>query len=111
MRVQHFLNLARVDVLAATDDHVLLAAHDVEIAILIKTAVVARSDPSVAQGVRGSRLVVPVTLHDLLAADEHLADLACGKRLPAVIDDPNFIVDLRPSCRGEPQLLFLCAIG
>ena len=47
MLVEHLLDLARVDVVAAADDHVLLAVDDVEVAVLVLAADVAGGEPAV----------------------------------------------------------------
>src|SRR5689334_3375653 len=70
------LHLARVDVVAAGDDHVLRAVHQREVAVLVEAAEVAGVEPAVAQGL-GRRLGhVEVAGHDGRTVDQHLADLA-----------------------------------
>ena len=50
MRVQRVLDFAGVDVEAAADHHVLVAAHDVEEAFVVEAAEVAAVVPAVADG-------------------------------------------------------------
>ena len=45
MRQQHLLDLAWIDVLAARDDHVVLAIDQIEVALIVETAKVACREP------------------------------------------------------------------
>src|SRR5436190_1769051 len=80
------LDLAGKDVLAAGDDHVVLASVDEEAARLVEVAEVAR----VHQVVDGlPRAAAGVALEDELAADEDVARLV-GTDLPVVVvEDPQ----------------------
>ena len=62
MRVQHLLDLAGVDVVAAADDQLLLAVDEEQIAVVVDVAQVARSSsqPSASIAARGRLRVVPV---------------------------------------------------
>ena len=51
--VERGLDLGRVDVLAAADDHVLEAVDDVEVAVVVEPADVAGVEPAVGEGVGG----------------------------------------------------------
>ncbi|MNT30083.1 hypothetical protein D3C72_1658600 [compost metagenome] len=68
MAEQELLDLARVDVLAAADQHVLHAADDIAVAFFVDGGEVAGMHPAVADGFGGARLVVPVAQHDRVAA-------------------------------------------
>src|SRR5207253_2189742 len=72
-RVQGGLDLARVDVLAAADDHVLQATDNVDITVVIQDGEVAGVHPAslVDGGPRGGG-VVPVAAHDAVAARAEL---------------------------------------
>src|SRR5713226_915864 len=73
---QHVFDLARVDVLAAADDHVLLAVDEEVVPVLIDVADVARVQPATANRV-GSRLrIAEIAQHDVPAAEANLAALA-----------------------------------
>ena len=74
MLVEHLLDLARVDVVAAADDHVLLAVDDVEVAVVVDAPDVAGAEPAVGVD-RGRRRVgtAPVALHHVVPADGDLA--------------------------------------
>src|SRR4051812_15336277 len=75
MRAQHLLDLARIDVVAADDDHVLLAVADVEIAVGVDLADVAGIEPAVAQRLGGLLRPVAIALHDLRPARADFAEL------------------------------------
>ena len=77
--VQKFFNLARVDVLAATDHHVLDAADDVHVALGVHGGQVAGVHPAV--GVNGFMRfggVFPIAVHHRIALGAELATLATG---------------------------------
>ena len=77
MSVEHLLDVAGVDVVAAGEDHLLLAVHDEEVAILVHLGDVAGEEPAI--GLQDHlRLLghVPVALHHLRPLDHQLANLA-----------------------------------
>ena len=71
---EHVLDLERVDVLAAGDDHVVDAAVDPEVAVLVDPADVAGAVPAVANRLRVRVGPVPVAAESLVGARWH-ADL------------------------------------
>src|SRR6185503_11567015 len=69
MRVEIFLDLARVHILAAADDHVLDAADDVDVAVLVGGGEVAGVHPAAGVDRVARRLLVaPVADHHAVAA-------------------------------------------
>ena len=85
--VEHLLDLARIDVVTAADDHVLLAVDDEEVAVLVDLAHVAGVQPAVADRLGGRVLALPVALHHVVAPDHDLADLALRDLVAVVVDD------------------------
>src|SRR5580692_9069332 len=75
MLVEHLLDLPRVDVVAAPDDQVLLAVHDVEVAVLVDPGQVTGVEPAVADRLSGGLGAIPVALHHVRPADDDLAHL------------------------------------
>src|SRR5439155_26230632 len=73
--VQRVLDLDRRDVLAAGDDHVLGAVHDVDVAALVDRGQVARVEPTVLDRLVRLPRLAPVPLHDHVGARQHLPDL------------------------------------
>src|SRR5215210_2852925 len=84
--VEHLLDLARVDVVAAADDQVLLAVDDEEVAVLVHAGHVAGVEPAAAHAVLRGLGPAPVALHDVVAADDDLADLARRQVVVVVVD-------------------------
>ena len=76
VRGQDVLHLGAVDVLAAGDDHVLLAVDDVDVAVLVLPHQVTGMEPAAAERLGGLLGLVPVPLHHQRAAVDDLADLA-----------------------------------
>src|SRR5256885_9170880 len=99
MAVEEFLDLARIDVLAPADDHVLDPADDVDVAVRIHRREVARVHPP--RGVdRLTRrvFVVPVAAHDDVATAAELAGrVARNDRARARIDDLDLDVRVDPA--------------
>src|SRR5258708_6780500 len=59
MLVQDLLDLARVDVVAAADDHLLLAVHDEEVAIGVHPRQVTSPEPAVRDRLGGGLRLAP----------------------------------------------------
>src|SRR5687768_14939468 len=87
MAQQHFLYLARINVGAAGDDHVLRAVPDGEEAFRVQAADIAGVQPAAALGLGGSFRVLPVALHYAVRARDDLADLARRQLLVLVVED------------------------
>ena len=85
MGVQHRLDLGRVDVHPAADDHVLLAVADVDVALVVDVGDVADRLPAVAVADGLGRPVVAVDRQG--AADEQLARLPGGQFLAVLAHD------------------------
>jgi hypothetical protein len=102
MTADDLLDLARVDVGAPADDHVLLAIGDEQIAILVEVADVAGVQPAAAQGLGRRLRLVPVALHHDVAAYHDLAELAGRARLVLVVDDAHAHRRRLAPGRGEP---------
>src|SRR6267378_4152020 len=81
MHEEDFLDLPRIDVVAGTQDHVLLAVYDVEVAVFVHLRDVPRQKPSVSEDHRGFLGLVPVPLHDLRPMDRQLAHFPSGSFL------------------------------
>ena len=77
MREQNFVDFTRRDLLAATDDQFLEAAGQMEIAIFVENALIARAEPIAEEGSGGGFRVVFVFAYDAGAVDTDLAGLAC----------------------------------
>src|SRR5437667_12731211 len=82
MPVQELLDPARIHVLAAPDHHVLDAADDAAIALLVDRREVAGVHPARRiDGVARPLIVVPIAEHDRVAARAQLAGLAARNHL------------------------------
>ena len=69
VRGEHVLDLERVDVLAARDDHVVDATDDPEVAVVVEPARVARVVPAVADRLRVGVRTVPVAGERLVGGE------------------------------------------
>src|SRR5262245_13825201 len=80
MREEHALNLRRVNIKPAHNDHVFLALNDVGVAVLVHSRNVTRVQPALAGGVRTQCdcsfvRAVPITFHHLRAGYAEFAFL------------------------------------
>ena len=81
------LNLCRIAVEAADDEHVFEPVGNAQIAALVEHADVAGVQPAVGVNrFQRRRFVVKVTLHHVVAAQQHLARLAGGDGVAVFID-------------------------
>ena len=95
------LDVARVDVDAAGDDHVLLPIHQVEKAILVEIAQVARVEPAVADGQCRQVGALVVARHEHGAAADDLAHLARRHVVAGLVDDAHLLEGRRHADRGQ----------
>src|SRR5262249_31185642 len=86
---ERVLDLDRGDVLAAPDDDVLLAVAQLDVAVRVHDAEVARVEPAALEGPRGRLGVLVVALHHVVAAHHHLAERSAvgGDVGHAIVDD------------------------
>ena len=111
MREQHVLDLARVDVVAAADQHVVLAVEDVDEAVLVHAPDVAGMQPAVAEGL-GRRLgAVPVIGHELGAATDDLAALAHRHRLVVFVENRHVHGRVGAPARAHPVVILRLEAG
>src|SRR5436190_95846 len=99
---QHLLDLARIDIGAARDDHVLGPVFQREIAVRIEHADVPGMQPAAAQSLRGRVGVLPVPGHHHIAAADDLADPAHRQRVVIRIGDFHLKARIRAPRRSEP---------
>src|SRR5262249_51126011 len=92
---ERVLHLGRPDVLAAGDDRLLRAAHQVQPAVVVEPADVAGPDAALDQHVRRLIRAAPVALHLPRAPDDDLA-LRAGRQ-PLAAGSPD--LDARPRHR------------
>src|SRR3954447_2066868 len=99
---QHLLDLTRIDVRAARDDHVLGPIFQRDVTVRIEHADIARVQPAAAQRLRGRIGIFPVARHDHVAAANDLTGLAGRQRV--VLRVRNLHVEARVGAprRAEP---------
>ena len=100
---QHILDLARKDVEAARDDHVLLAVEDEHVAALVLARDVAGVQPAALERFRGRVRSLPVFGHHMAGAHADLAGLAGGDFLVVIVEDLDLTGGDRESA-GQKQL-------
>jgi hypothetical protein len=103
VRVEELLDLARVDVLAAADDHVLDAPDDVHVALVVHRREVARVHPARrVDRLRGRSRIVPVAEHHAVAARAELARRAARHdRAGLRVDDLHLDVRVHAADRAR----------
>src|SRR6266404_9848680 len=88
MAVEKLLDLARVEVFAAVDHHVLGTADDVAITLRIDDGDIAGMHPAIGiEDIGGLFRLVPIPQHDAVAAGAQFARFAAGHHAALEIDD------------------------
>jgi hypothetical protein len=87
---QNLLDLARIDVRAAGDDHVLGTVLQRQIAVGVEGAEVAGVQEAALERGRARLGVPPIARHDDIAADENLAGLARRQRPVLIVGHDHF---------------------
>ena len=90
MLVEGVFDLHRIDILAATDNHVFGPVYDVNIKIFVNRGEVARVQPTVPQAISTFLTQLPVTLHNIGASRNHLAHLPRLDVLHFIINHPHY---------------------
>src|SRR6185312_6003283 len=103
--VEEFLDLARIDVFTAANDHVLYPPDDVAIALVVKRGEVAGVHPAFPiDRLAGLFLVLPIALHHRIAARAQLSGFTDADRQPIRADDLDF--DMRLDAANGRDALF-----
>src|ERR1035437_10235030 len=111
MAIEHRRALPWPHFVTGRDDHVLLAVHQVEPAVLVHEADVASEQLTTGQAFRGCLWVVPVARDDLRTRSGELTDFADGHFLAHLVEDSNHCVEhwhthrQRPGVRVHRRLL------
>ena len=104
---QRVLHLDRRDVLAAADDDVLLAVAELDVAVGMHDAEVARVEPAARERLRGRLGIAEVALHHVVAAHHDLADRRAvgGHVAQLVVDDAQVhgVVERHALPRHHPR--------
>src|SRR5271157_2025504 len=105
MGVEKLLDLSRIDVLAAPDDHVLQAACDLAVILIVQGSEVSCVQPALfVNGLISSYGIVVVTAHDHVATGAYLAGLAPRNHLAGLwIYYLDLCVGQRPADSGNPS--------
>ena len=93
MTHQDRLDFRGSNILAAADDHVVLATGEKHVAVVVEPSEIAGRAPSVGQ----PRIVLApgITLHDARGADNYLADFSVGQKLSVLVANANLDVRQR----------------
>src|SRR3984893_17791268 len=102
MAQQYLLDLARIDVAAAADDHVLRAVAQGQKAGFVKAAEIAGMQPAAAQCLVRRFRVLPIAFHHAIALRDDLTDLAGRQLAVAIVDDLDEDPGARHAARPEP---------
>ena len=104
---QDALDLHRIDVVAAADEHLFHPSSQPEDAVVVAGGEVACAEPAVDERLRRARRVVPVARHHGRRGEPEFADLAIGQRSAVLIAD----VGLDPRARSADRVQRLVVVG
>src|ERR1700688_4754917 len=89
------LDLARIDIFTASNDHVLETIQDIKIPVCIPVAEVSRAKEAVSECLLGFFRIIPIAAHDVRASSHQFAMTPDFKFLSRLVHDPQ--VDSRAS--------------
>ncbi len=96
--VEKLLDLARIDVLAAANNHVLDAPDNLHVALGVHFCQVARVQPARrVDGLAGALFIIPITTHHRIAPAAQLAGFAQGHHLAMLINDLDLLIGAYPT--------------
>src|SRR6266436_677495 len=102
MLVEKFLDLAGIDALAAANDHVLDAAYDIAITLLVQGGEIAGMHPTrFVDRLTGARLVGPVAAHHGISAGQQFAGDAWRHDAALAVDDLHLQMGLDAPDGGD----------
>src|SRR5713226_1093245 len=91
MTIQNLLDLAWIDIKAASDNQVFDTVHDIEEAIFVHFADIAGTHPAIDKNVARLLLAVPVALHDIGTFHHDLTNLTDRQKLARLtIENSHF---------------------
>jgi hypothetical protein len=103
--IEKFFDLARIDVLAATNDHIFEAPDNVAVAFGVERCQVTGVHPTGdVNGLSGTFGIVPIALHHAVATRQELTRSARGDNTPLSVDNLHLDVWLHPPDRGDAPL-------
>src|SRR5882672_6274854 len=105
MLIQNFVDLARIDIFTAAYDHVAFAIDDVEEAVSVAIANVARVKPAVAKRGRGCFRIPVVAFENVFAAQDNFAEFSIGHFIVLVVEDFHLVSDRHAAGAGPPLLV------
>ena len=103
MGIEEFLDLARIDVLAAADDHVFDPADDVAVAVLVHDRKVAGMHPAAASMASAAPPHRPSSRASPSSRGSAARPLARRDDRPSRIDDLDLHIGLDAADGGDPQ--------
>jgi hypothetical protein len=110
---EHLLELARVDVEPAANDHVLGPVDDEVEAVRVLARQISGAEPTVVDGLRRRLGALVVALHGVVALDRDLPDRAglVVEIRPVVVDELHLHPGDGPADRADPGLLAVLGEG
>ena len=102
---QHLLDLARINVRAPTDDHVLQAVLQSQKTLLIHDPDVARVQPAAPQGFGGGFRILPISRHHHIPPHRHLARRAGRQGVVFPVNHAHLHVGAGDAGGAQPRLV------
>ena len=98
---QHIFHFARVNVVTAADQHIVLAIDNVEKSVRVHSADVAGMQPTVTHRFRGFFRSLPIVRHQLQAAANDFARLTDGDFVVIIVNDFRLDEGIGTSARAD----------
>src|SRR5438128_7380492 len=105
MLIKDFIDLARINIFAAANDHVSFAIDNVKEAVLIAIANIAGVKPAVAKSGRVRLAILEIAFEYVLAPQDDFAKLTIRNFIVLVVNNPHFISDWQAARAGATALV------
>src|SRR5205814_4059809 len=105
MLIEHFINLSRINVFTAADDHVALAIDDEEEAVFISIANVAGVKPTVAKRALSRFRILEIAFENVFAAQDDLTEFTIVNFVVIVIENSHLIPDWQAARSWPPTFI------
>src|SRR5437588_795960 len=91
MLIEHFVDFAWINILAAANNHVALAIDDEEESILVPITNIAGMKPAVAKGLLSSFGILEITFQNVVAAQNDFSKFPVRNVIIVVVNNFHFI--------------------
>ena len=110
MLIENIFNFRRPHIIAAGDDHVVFAVHEINIAVLIDGAHIAGIKPAVFKGILSRLRIAPVAVKDMIPLVDDFSDFTRFDIPALLVYDSKVRHVGRPTGRRQSLYFLRCSV-